>query len=96
MKLLRAFNGLLFALSATFALTLGVVCLMYFVNLDTAPRVRAEWPTVSQITATFWILMMASGFAWWSVRRGFSWRWIAQGVSIATLAGAIVVFDRLL
>lgn len=96
MKLLRAFNSLLFALSATFALTLGVVALMYAVNLDTAPRVRAEWPTVAGTTATFWVLAVVSGLAWWAVRRGFSWRWIAQGVSVASLVGAIVIFDRLL
>jgi hypothetical protein len=96
MKLLRAFNGLLFALSATFALTMGVVCLMYAVNLDTAPRVRAEWPTVARTTATFWMLTLFSGLAWWSVRRGFSWRWVAQGLSLTALVAAIVIFDRVL
>lgn len=96
MKLLRAFNGLLFALSVTFALTLGVVCLMYAVNLDTAPRVRAEWPGVWQTTATFWVLGVFSGLAWWAQRRSLSWRWIAQALSLIALVGAILVFDRVL
>ncbi|HEY1078302.1 MAG TPA: hypothetical protein VGE51_16520 [Fontimonas sp.] len=96
MKLLRAFNGLLFALSVTFALTLGVVSLMYVVNLDTAPRVRAEWPTVAQTTAMFWALGVFSGLAWWSQRRALSWRWIAQALSLIVLIGAIFFFDRVL
>ncbi len=96
MKLLRAFNGLLFALSATFALTLGVVSLMYAVNLDTAPRVRAEWPAVAQTTATFWVLGVFSGLAWWAQRRNLSWRWIAQALSLVALIGAFTVFNRIL
>lgn len=92
MKLLQIFNAVVLALTAIFAVTLGVVCLMYAVNLDTSPRMRAEWPTVAAVTSVFWVLSIFAGLALWAQRRRHGWRWIAQAISgIALIAGAVTL-----
>lgn len=89
MKLLQIFNAVVLALTATFAITLGVVCLMYAANLDASPRMRAEWPTVVTVTAVFWVLSVFAGLAMWAQRRRTGWRWVAQAISaVALVAGA--------
>lgn len=92
MKLLQIFNAVVLALTATFAVTLGVVSLMYAVHLDASPRMRAEWPTVSTVTAVFWALAALAGLTLWAQRRRHRWRWLAQAMSLlALLAGAMTL-----
>ncbi|HEX4896048.1 MAG TPA: hypothetical protein VFV11_06945 [Solimonas sp.] len=89
MKALTQFNAVVLAFAATFAVILGVVCLMYAVNLDAAPRLRAEWPTVSRVTLAFWLLMVVAGAVFLRQRRAPGVRWPEQGVLLASLvAGA--------
>lgn len=96
MKGLQIFSALLLALTATFAVTLGVVCLMYYVNLDASPRVRDEWPAVATVTALFWVLTAFAALAWWTQRRRVAWLWPAQLFSAAGFAVAVAVLIRVL
>lgn len=96
MKLLQLFNAVAFALTATFAVILGVVSLMYAINLDASPRMRAEWPEVAQVTAVFWILAILAGSAWWAQRRRVRWRWLAEAASVAGLVAGGLTLLRVL
>ncbi len=96
MKALRIFNAVVLALTATFAVTLGVVSLMYVVNLDASPRLRAEWPAVRSVTAVFWALFLCTGLAWWAQHRRSRWQWYAQALSTLALVIGVATLLRLL
>lgn len=96
MKALQVFNAVALALCVTFALTLGVVALIYAIYLDTSPRMRAEWPTVALVTGVFWVLSLFTGAAFWAQRRALAWRWPAQLLSAgALLLGAFTLMNVL-
>ncbi len=96
MKLLQILNAVVLALTATLAVTLGVVCLMYAVHLDLSPRMRAEWPTVATVTAVFWVLAVFAGAALWAQHRRHRWRWPAQAASLLALVIGTLVLLRVL
>lgn len=96
MKALQIFNAIVLALTATFALTLGVVTLMYAVNLDASPRMRAEWPAVAGATTVFWVLGAFAGATFWAQRHRYWWRWIAQGSSALVLGLGATLLLRIL
>ncbi|MGB0218706.1 MAG: hypothetical protein ACPGJF_05170 [Sinimarinibacterium flocculans] len=96
MKGLQIFNAVVLALCVTFAVTLGVVALIYAVYLDVSPRMRAEWPTVAVVTGVFWGLSAITGLAFWAQRRTLAWRWPAQLLSAGALAlGAFTLMNVL-
>lgn len=88
MKALQTFNLVTLLIAVTFAVLLAVVCLMYAVHLDSAPRLRHEWPLLLRTTLVFWALSAVAAAAWTGVRRGAAWRWPAQLALAAVLAGA--------
>ena len=89
MKVLQIFNAVALVFSATFFVTLGVVCLMYAWYLDVSPRMRAEWPTISSVTLVFLVLSVFAFLAFWAQRRRFAWRWPAQvALPVALVAGS--------
>lgn len=96
MKLLQIFNAVAFALMSTFAVTLGVVALMYAVHHDASPRMQAEWPSVASVTAGFWVLAVVTGLTWWLHRRSSGARWVAQAVSVALLLVGAFLLMRFL
>lgn len=92
MKYLQIFNGLALALSATFFVIFGVVCLMYGYHLDASPRMRAEWPLVSGVTLVFAGMFAFSLLAFWSQRRRTAWRWPAQiALPVALVVGGMTL-----
>lgn len=93
MRVLTQINAVVLAIVATFALVLGVVCLMYAANMDASPRIRSEWPTVSRVTAVFWVQMAIAGLVFWWQRRATQVRWLAQVGLVGALwvGGAIIV-----
>ncbi|MES0874208.1 hypothetical protein [Sinimarinibacterium thermocellulolyticum] len=96
MKAVQIFNAVALALCATFAVTLGVVALIYAIYLDASPRMRAEWPTVAAVTAVFWVLSVFTGLAFLAQRRLWSFRWPAQAASVlALVVGALLLIDLL-
>ena len=88
MKALQIFNAVALALSLTFAVTLGVVALIYAIYLDASPRMRAEWPTVALVTGVFWALSAITGLTFWAQRRVLAWRWLAQAASVTSSSAA--------
>jgi hypothetical protein len=78
MKSLQIFNAVMLAAAAAFAVTMGVVALIYGVYLDTEPRIRQEWPTVLAVTEVFFMLSAVAGLAFHAQRRRKPWRWPAQ------------------
>lgn len=74
------------ALSATFAVTLSVVCLLYGLNLDASPRLPGELAALAKVTAVFWVQMGVGLLTFIGQRRQRSWRWIAQGLFVVVLA----------
>lgn len=96
MKVLKILSAVLLALTATFAVTLGVVCLMYYVNLDASPRMREEWPTIVRVTSIFWVLSAFAALSWWTQRRRVRWLWPAQAVSAVGIVVGTMILVRVL
>ncbi len=92
MKALHYFNAVALALTATFAITLGVVSLMYWFHLDASPRMRGEWSSVGAVTLIFGVVSALAAAAFWGQWRGRRWRWIAQGVFVVGLViGSLLI-----
>lgn len=92
-KGLQIVNASILALNVTFALTLGVVTLIYSFYLDAAPRIREEWSMVGLMTAIFTVLSLTSYAGFFGLWRQKSWRWPAQGLMWASLllGGALLL-----
>lgn len=86
MNALHIFNAVLLALSATFAVTLSVVCLLYALNLDASPRMPVELAGLAKVTAVFWVQTLVGLPTFIGQRRQRSWRWVAQAIFVAALA----------
>ncbi|MEQ1438253.1 hypothetical protein AAG565_02720 [Fontimonas sp. SYSU GA230001] len=92
MKALQIASAVLLALTVTFAVTLGVVCLMYYVNLESSPQMREEWPSLLAVTAIFWVLSAFAAMSWWAQRRQAAWMWPAQILSVlGVVVGAMLL-----
>ena len=87
MNYLRGLDLVLAAFGATMAITLGVVCLMYGVYLDQSPQMREEFPALVKVTLLFTALGVAATIAWLALRGESRWRWTAQGMLVAVIAG---------
>lgn len=88
-------NGLRIATAAvtlfalTMAVTLGVVCLMYAVYLDTVPRLRQEWPLLLTATGSFTLLSAAGVGAWFGLRHD---RWRLPSQILLWLGWALLAY----
>lgn len=96
MKALHILSAVVLALTATFAVTLGVVCLMYYVNLDASPQMREEWPTIVRVTSLFWVLTGFAALSWLTLRRRVRWMWPAQVLSAVGLVIGTMLLMRAL
>ncbi|MFT4046923.1 MAG: hypothetical protein QM661_09535 [Solimonas sp.] len=96
MKALNLFNGVMLCLMATFAVTLGAVCVMYAFYLDELPRLRAEWQLVLHVTGLFIMLSVIAALAFWGQWRRRPWRWPAEGVLVVALAAGSWALLRVL
>lgn len=96
MKLLQFFNVIAFLATATFAVNLGVVLLLYAIHHDLSPQIASEWGGVALITGGFWLLAVTTGLTWWMQRRVWRGRWVAQGLSSILLAIGAVAMTRYL
>lgn len=92
MNAIRIFNALALAITATFFVTFGVVCLLYAYHIDASPRMRAEWPLVSSVTLVMSAMFFAALLTFWAQRRQLAWRWPAQiALPIVLLAGGMTL-----
>jgi Ca2+/Na+ antiporter len=95
MKHLQILNAVLLAVGAAIGLVLGVVCLIYTVYLDSAPRLRAEMPLLLAFTAAFATLMLAAALAFFGHRRRWHARWLLQCLPVLPLAAIILILVNL-
>lgn len=89
------FNAITLAITATFAVVLGVVCILFLPYLA-APRVQAELPSVLAVTATCTFMALAAGVAFLAQRRQLAWRGPAEIALLLALAGGGAVLYRTL
>lgn len=96
MKALNLFNAAMLALAASFALTLGVVCVLYAFYLDAAPRMRSEWYMVMKLTLVFVLMTAVAAWAFWSQWRQHRGRWFAEATLALALATGTAWIARVL
>jgi hypothetical protein len=82
-------NAVVLAIAVTMAVMMGVVTLLYGLYLDEAPRLRDQWPLLTQSAALFTLLALVAGAAFYGARNERPWRWHAQGVLALLVAGSI-------
>ena len=90
MKHLLILNLLLTAAAVTMATVLGVVCLLYWFNLDAAPRMARELPGIARLAAVFVPPALFCMLASWAVHRRHAVWWLAQGLFVAGLVFASI------
>lgn len=95
MKQLQILNAVLAATGAAFGVVLAVVCVIYAVYLDTAPRLQAEMPLLLTATGSFLALMAAGGLAFLGHRRAWNLRWLVQLLPALPLAGIVAFLASL-
>lgn len=96
MNFLRWYTLGLALLGLTMAITLGVVCLIYMVYLDTAPKLREEWPVLIWSTLMFSALAAVAGVAFQGLRADTRWKWFAQAFLLVALVSIGWVLQRML
>ncbi|MGH8443074.1 MAG: hypothetical protein ACRETF_09260 [Nevskiaceae bacterium] len=90
MKGLQILNAAVLITGSVMALNLAVVCLLYGVNLDFAPRLAADLPRLFALTALFAALGLAGAGAFVGQRRQWTWRWVLQALPIVPVLGLAV------
>ena len=85
MRHLQLLNLCLAALAATFSVVLVVVCLMYAMNLDVAPRLQRELPRLLVTTALFASFALFAALVWWAHNEKKSWAWWSQAALLPAL-----------
>ncbi|MGQ0696952.1 MAG: hypothetical protein ACT4PZ_01795 [Panacagrimonas sp.] len=94
-RYLLILDAALFAMAATLATVLGVVLLMYSFHTDLSTRVGAEMPLVATVMASFFVLALFLGVAFWSLLRQRSWRWWAQiAAAVAMSFGSVFLYNQ--
>ena len=97
MKAIQIFNAVALAAAAAFAATMGVVALLYAIYLDTAPRLREDWPAVATTAGVFFVLTLIAGLTFHAHRRDKGWRWPMEAVLFASIGvGAWVLYRTLI
>jgi hypothetical protein len=86
-KYLQILNASVLAFGAAMGLIMGVVCLLYAVNLELAPQLRAQMPSLLTVTTLFLGLAAASALAFMGQRRTWPGRWLLQALPLAPVAG---------
>ena len=96
MNFLRWWTVALMLFGATMALCMGVVCLLYYIYIDSAPEMREQLPMLVNLVELFLVLGVLGATAFIPLRRNSRWLWPTQ---VLLAVGAItigVTFWRLL
>lgn len=88
MNFLRWWSVALMLLGATMALTLGVVCLMYQIYMDSSPELREQWPALVRSVGLFALLALIGAAAVVPLWRKNRWLWPTQAL---LLVGAVAI-----
>ena len=87
MKGLQILNAAVLITGAVMAINLAVVCLLYGVHVDDAPRLGADLPHLYTLTALFTALGLAGAGAFFGHRRDWPLRWALQALPIVPVLG---------
>ena len=87
MKGLQILNAAVLITGAVMAINLAVVCLLYGVHVDAAPRLGADLPRLYTLTALFAALGLTGAGAFFGHRRHWPLRWVLQGLPIVPVLG---------
>lgn len=94
-KYLQLLNWALLVAGAMMTLVLVVVTLIMAIYREEAARVGGSFGGVAATTGVFALFALAAALTVWSVRRGFAWRWLAQGGLFAALFLLVQFLRRL-
>jgi hypothetical protein len=96
MNFLRWWTVGLLLMGMTMALNLGVVCFLYFLYMDSAPEMRAQWPVLVHSVELFSALALIGAAAFFPLWRRNRWLWPSQVLLLAGTLMIGVTFWRLL
>lgn len=87
LRYLQILNWFLLAVGAALAIPLGVVCLLFYLNIDTSPQYRAEFQGAMVSTLLFFAVGLSAAAAGLGQKGGRAWRWPAE----VMLAASVIV-----
>ncbi len=87
MKGLQILNAAVLVTGAVMAINLAVVCLLYGVHVDSAPRLASDQPRLYALTGLFTVLALAGAAAFFGHRRQWPARWLLQVLPIVPVLG---------
>lgn len=87
MKYLQILNAAALIVGAAMAINLAVVCLLYVVHAEGAPRLAADLPRLYALTALFTGLGVAGACAFLAQRRLWTARWLLQALPVVPVLG---------
>ena len=88
MNFLRWWTVALMLFGATMSLCMGVVCLLYYIYVDSAPEIREQLPLLQKMVGLFVILSLLGLAAFIPLRRNNRWLWPTQAL---LLVGAVTI-----
>ncbi len=89
MKGLQILNAAVLVTGAVMAINLAVVCLLYGVHVDSAPRLASDQPRLYALTGLFTVLALAGAAAFFGHRRQWPGRWLLQALPIVPVLGLV-------
>lgn len=92
LRYLQGLNWALLALGVTFTVVLSVVCLLLYLNLDTAPRYRPQFESAFNSVLLFAGVMLTAAGTVWLHRRGHRLRWPAELLLAVAVTVTILYF----
>ncbi len=87
MRPLGFLTGVVLGSSASIALVLVMVVVIFALSAADQPAVSREYPALLVSAGLFAVLAGVAGAAFVGLQREHSWRWIAQGAMWLALAG---------
>lgn len=89
MKGLQILNAAVLVTGAVMAINLAVVCLLYGVHVDSAPRLASDLPRLYTLTGLFTALALAGAAAFFGHRRHWPGHWALQALPIVPILGLV-------
>ena len=92
LRYLQGFNWAFLALGATLTLVLSVVCLLLYLNLDTAPQYRPQFESTRTSAFLFVAVMLSAAVAVCTQRTQHLLRWPAELLLAAAITVVVLYF----
>lgn len=87
MKYLQIVNASLVIFGGSMALIMAVVCVLYGAHVGDEPQLRGDLPRLFLLTGLFTAFGAAGATAFAAHRRGWTARWLLQGLPFAPAVG---------